>query len=131
MKKSILVAALVCGFLASASPVELNKVNSENVKVFTSKVTDISPLCQSISKNDIETVKKLLAMGANVNKFSGGKSPLMYAARYNRVAMIKLLVDKGAKINTRDSRGNTALKHAKNSGAKDAVLVLEELRKKK
>ena len=131
MKKSVLVAALVCGFLVSATPVELNEVKSEEVKVLTSKVTDVSPLCQSISKNDIETVKKLLAMGANVNKFSGGKSPLMYAARYNRVAMIKLLVDKGAKINVRDSRGNNALKHAKNSGAKDAVILLEELRKKK
>lgn len=79
----------------------------------------------------METVKKLINMGENVNKFSGGMSPLMYAARYNRVEMIKLLVENGAKIKARDAKGNNAIEHAKRSGAKEAEALLRELNKSK
>lgn len=131
MKKNVLLAALVCGFLASATPVEQNALVNENVKVLNAEFTIVSPLCLSISKNDIKTVKKLISLGENVNKFSKGMSPLMYAARYNRVEIIKLLVSNGANVKAKDSNGNTALVHAKRSGANEAATLLMELRKKK
>ena len=53
------------------------KVTQETARanVITTTViekTEASPLCQSIAKNDFKMVKKLIAMGADVNKFSGG-----------------------------------------------------------
>lgn len=128
MRKKVLLAALVCGFLVNA-----NTISTANDPTTTSSIQKVeaSPLCQSIAKNDIKMVKKLISMGADVNKFSGGKSPLMYASRYNRVEIMKVLIDNGARINARDERGNNALKHAKNSGATEAVKFLENLRKKK
>ncbi len=126
------MAALVCGFVVSATTVDSKLATVKTVEVAAAdKNVDASPLCQSIAKNDVKMVKKLIEMGVDVNKFSGGKSPLMYAARYNRVEIMKLLVANGAKINTSDSRGNTALKHAENSGANEAVMFLKELRKDK
>ena len=130
MKNQILTAALAFGLIANASTMNERVLpsNSDNITVTTIK--EISPFCQSISKNDIETVKKLIRMGENVNKFSGGKSPLMYAARYNRVEIIKLLVEKGADIKRTDKRGATALVYAKRAGAVDAESLLREMKKK-
>lgn len=132
MKKNVLMAALVCGFLVNANPVLPSELSKEITReLITVNKAEASPLCQSIAKNDIKMVKKLISMGADVNKFSGGKSPLMYAARYNRVEIMKVLVANGARVNARDERGNNALKHAINSGATDAVNFLETLRKDK
>lgn len=130
MKKIILSAALSCGLLASATTI--TPTNSfTNLEEVTTVAIEVNPFCKSISKNDMETVKKLINMGENVNKFSGGMSPLMYAARYNRVEMIKLLVENGAKIKARDAKGNNAIEHAKRSGAKEAEALLRELNKSK
>ncbi len=104
---------------------------SENVK-YTSHKSDLiqsqtSPFCLAIVKGDTETVKKLIELGSDVNEKSNGMTPLMYAARYNRVAIIKMLIDKGAKINTKDSKGYTAMKFAKLSNANEAIALLKEL----
>lgn len=129
MKKILLTALLAYGVCATASNnLETVLVNNSTLEI--AKV-DVNALCKSIAANDIVTVKKLLKLGEDVNKFSGGMTPLMYAARYNRVEIIKMLVNKGAKVKVRDSRGNTALIHASRSGAKQAEALLTELSKKK
>ena len=131
MKNYILTAALAFGLIASANSIEGINLQNNLSKVTEVAIVDVSPFCQSISKNDIETVKKLIKMGVSVNKFSGGKSPLMYAARYNRVEIIKLLVEKGADIKAVDKHGSSAFVYAKRAGANDAQELLKELRKKK
>jgi len=130
MKNYILTAALAFGLIANANTMDERILPSNSDNTIITITRDVSPFCQSISKNDIETVKKLIKMGENVNKFSGGKSPLMYAARYNRVEMIKLLVEKGADIKRKDRRGDTALVYAERSGATDAEALLREMKKK-
>lgn len=131
MKNYILTAALAFGLIANANTINESVLpsNTEITKSIT--VKDVSPFCQSISKNDIETVKKLIKMGVSVNKFSEGKSPLMYAARYNRVEIIKLLVEKGADVKAKDKHGSTALVYAKRSGAADAETLLTTIATKK
>jgi len=130
MKNYILTAALAFGLIANANTMNERVLPSNSDNAIITTIKGVSPFCQSISKNDIETVKKMIKMGEDVNKFSRGKSPLMYAARYNRVELIKLLVEKGADFKARDEHGDTALVYAKRSGAVDAVALLRELKKK-
>ncbi|GAA4270718.1 hypothetical protein GCM10022258_00110 [Aquimarina gracilis] len=91
---------------------------------FKSKV---NPFCMAIVKGDLEAVKKMIELGSDVNERSEGMTPLMYAARYNRVDIIKVLVEKGANIKARDSKGYKAIYFAKLSNAKEAIALLEEL----
>jgi ankyrin repeat protein len=84
-----------------------------------------APLSVAISKGEIETVKKFIEYGADVNEKLNGMTPLMYAARYNKVEIIKYLLLKGADRNIKDSQGFTALKHAELSNANEAIAILK------
>ena len=88
-----------------------------------------NPLCVAISKGDSETAKKIIEYGGDVNQTYNGMTPLMIASRYNNVEMIKLLLSKGASLNLKDEKGNTALKHAELSNAKEAVEFLKSYKK--
>jgi ankyrin repeat protein len=84
-----------------------------------------APLSVAISKGEIETVKKIIEYGADVNEKLNGITPLMYAARYNKVEIIKYLLLKGADRNIKDSQGFTALKYAELSNAYEAIAILK------
>jgi ankyrin repeat protein len=117
MKKSIM-------FLGLALALSVNAIASNNGFVKT-----YDPLCIAISKNDNATAAKIIEYGADVNQSYNGMTPLMYAARYNNVAMIKMLLEKGAKLSVKDVRGNTAIKYAELANAKEAIAFLKELKK--
>ena len=51
----------------------------------------------------------------------------MLAARYNKVEIIKVLLDKGAKLDAKDERGFTALKYAELSNANEAIALLKHV----
>lgn len=86
---------------------------------------NLSPFCFAIAKGDVEMVKKLIDLGADVNARSRGLTPLMYAAKFNRVEIIKLLLENGADKNIKDNRLKfTALKYAEISNAQDAMKIL-------
>lgn len=56
-----------------------------------------SPLSQTVRHNAVKCFNLLIAMGANVNKSCDGYvPPLMHAAKYGRLEMVKILVAKGA-----------------------------------
>lgn len=84
-----------------------------------------APLVVAISKGEIETVKKFIEYGTDINKKFNGMTPLMYAARYNKVKIIQYLLLKGADLNIKDSQGFTALKHAELSNANEAIAILK------
>ena len=126
MKKTVIIAAIAFGLtittLNARTHVVIAKAN-ELVK----PTTTVSPFCMSIAKGDLETVKKLIELGTDVNEKSNGMTPAMYAARYNRVDILKLLVEKGAKLNVRSDMGYKAIKYAELSHAKEALAYLEGL----
>ncbi|TSE07452.1 MULTISPECIES: ankyrin repeat domain-containing protein [Aquimarina] len=127
MKKLIvLMLCMVVSFAFATDPVK----NDNGYKVKKTEIISVSPFCISIAKGDYEMVKKMIELGTEVNKYSEGMTPLMYAARYNRLEIIKLLVSNGAKINTKNDKGFNALKYAELSGAVDAKKLLLELKKK-
>ncbi len=121
MKKTIFILGLA---LVSYT----NATFASTINPSTAKETSIfngTPLCVAIMKGDTETVKKFIEYGSDVNEFSNGLTPLMVAARFNKVEIIKLLLSKGAKIETKDEKGFTALKYAEFSKATEAVAALK------
>jgi ankyrin repeat protein len=132
MKKSIVYLGVA---LVAFANVALASGTNTNYKLLTSSKNivqqyDRSPLNVAISKGDFETVKKFIEYGANVNRVLDGMSPLMAAARYNQVEIMKFLVSKGAELDTENEKGYTALKYAEVSKAKEATAFLKTLLKK-
>src|SRR5262245_51692727 len=59
-----------------------------------------SPLSQAVRHNAMKCFNLLIGLGAEVNKACGGYvPPLMHAAKYGRLEMVKILVAKGANPN--------------------------------
>lgn len=124
MKKSIIylsLALVAFSNVAMASTMPAT-ANTSIVKTFRGA----TPLANAIVKGDIETVKKFIDYGADVNEKSNGMTPLMLAARYNQCDIIKLLIEKGANLKVTDDKGNNALKYAENSNAVKAANMLKE-----
>ena len=125
MKKSAVIIAIALGFSFTTLQATNDIVTTSTYETVTKRSVD--PFCISIVKGDIDTVKKLIELGQDVNKKSNGMTPAMYAAKYNRLDVLKLLVDKGARLNVKSAKGMTAKKYAELSNAQDALAFIKEL----
>jgi len=123
MKKIILSIALLSIILVSAK----NETSNNHFK--TASLTysmSVNAFCKLIQMGDFETVKSLIEDGIDVNKKSTGLTPLMFAARHNKVEIAKLLIKNGAKLKVKsDRRKITALKWAELSGANAVHKVIK------
>lgn len=126
MKKTIIISAIALGFSFSTSSATTN-IKTGQAAILTKANFEVSPFCLSIVKGDIETVKKLIELGANVNTQSNGMTPAMYAAKFNRAAILKLLVKHGAELKKRSEKGMTANDYAKKTNAKEVLTYLKNL----
>jgi len=129
MKKTIIISAIaLCFSIANvnAKPVTSNFETNSLAYFFK-----VNSFCVSIAKGDIETVQKLIARGEDVNEKSNGMTPAMYAAKFNRTEILKLLIAHGADLKAKSDKKKTALDYAELHGAKDTAAILkEELGKK-
>nr|WP_321222129.1 ankyrin repeat domain-containing protein [uncultured Psychroserpens sp.] len=125
MKKSAVIIAIALGFSFTTLHAANDILATSTYETVTTRVVD--PFCISIVKGDLDTVKKLIELGQDVNKKSNGLTPAMYAAKYNRLDILKLLVEKGAKLNVKSAKGMTAQKYAEASNAKDALAYIKGL----
>lgn len=127
MKKTavIFAIALGCVFTSVNATNDLNPISDSNYELAIAKRV-VDPFCISIVKGDVETVKKLIDLGQDVNKTSNGLTPAMYAAKYNRLEILKLLVENGAKLDLKSNKGMTAEKYAEISNAKDTLAFIQE-----
>jgi len=86
------------------------------------------PLTGASYKGQTDIVKALLAHGADPEGGTGGatgrRSPLMYAALYNHVQVLRALLDAGADPARRSADGEDALSLAR---SRDAVYCIELL----
>ncbi len=129
MKKSIIYLSFIIVALFSntaVASITLSAKNNTNTITIGEGGETATPLAIAISKGDVATVKKLINYGIDINQKSNGMTPLMIAARYNQVEIINLLLEKGAKLNTTDKKGFSALKYAQLSNAKDAIGALTQ-----
>ncbi|APQ16514.1 ankyrin repeat domain-containing protein [Maribacter hydrothermalis] len=125
MKKTIALLFCVSVFALSnsyASPVD-QPYSNENSTVTVND--EISLLCKAVIKGDIDQVRSLIALGEELNEKSLGLTPAMYAARYNKSEVLKVLLLNGANLNIKSDQGYTAKDYAKMSNAKDVLGVIE------
>jgi ankyrin repeat protein len=122
MKKTIIYLGLA--LVAFSNVTVANTVDTASKFELVSSAKTNTPLGLAICKGDVAAVKKFLEYGASVNEISNGMTPLMIAARYNNVEIIKLLIEKGADVKVKDEKGITALKYAEASNAKEAAAAI-------
>lgn len=128
MKKTILAVATVC--MLAVSGVSAKELPTNTKLDMTTVTEDLSAFCKAVMQGDVETVKKLIELGEDVNQKSLGRAPIHYAARYNRAEVLQVLIDNGADLKARCDKGMSAIKYAKMSHADEALAVLEEAMKK-
>ena len=125
MKNLILSSVLVLGLAANAAPIASNDfVEPKNYEVVFN--AEVSTFCKLITQGNFNAVNSMISAGTDINKKSIGMTPLMYAARYNRVEIVKLLIANGADLKIRSDKGYTALKYAKISKAHDTYKIISE-----
>lgn len=127
MKKSIIILGVALVAFTNVSMAS-NHLPVHTEKNSLIKTYDATPLNVAISKGDVEIVVKFIEYGADVNEQSDDMSPLMVAARYNKVEIIKILLANGARPNTKNEKGFTALKYAQLSNATEAIAILKDLK---
>ena len=130
MKKTIITTVLaLCVAVVSVNATSTTSTINHSSSEYFFKVNSF---CVSIAKGDFDTVKKLIERGADVNERSNGMTPAMYAAKYNRTEILKLLIDSGANLKLRcTNKSYTAVKYAELHGANEAVAIIKENLKKK
>ena len=126
MKKSLITAVAFLLASANASIASNCTSSGNNQTEFSAFIK--SPLHLAISKGDIETVRRFVKYGVDVNKMSKDMTPLMVAARYNEVEIMKILLANGAKAFEKNERGYTALNYAEFSNAKEAIVILKHMK---
>lgn len=84
----------------------------------------LNTMCRMIQTGNYQGVRSLINKGEDINEKSVRLTPLMYAARHNRVDIARLLIANGADLHKKSSQGYTALKWAKLSNASEVYEVL-------
>jgi len=112
-------------FLAVREPapkVAITLIDWPKTDVESRTAQDESPLMISALKGQLDLASRLIERGADVNK--PGWTPLHYAATNGHVAVIRLLLDKHAYIDSAAPSGTTPLMMAAHYGTPEAVKVL-------
>ncbi|MCM4151597.1 ankyrin repeat domain-containing protein [Arenibacter sp. N53] len=126
MRKAILTVTMALLFMVAGVSAESssNNIYTLSESVLMGKPGDLSSFCKAIVKGDLETVKRLIELGEDVNQKSLGKTPAIFAARYNKVEILELLIANGADLKIKCDNGFNAKKHAELSNATEALEVI-------
>lgn len=127
MRNSVITLGIVLSMAVSNTISAKDNPTKKDAKIETSTIKDVAPLSIAVAKSELETVKKFLEFGSDIEVKStiNGMTPLMYAARYNNVEMVELLVTNGADVAAKSKLGLTALQYAELSGATEVVAILK------
>jgi ankyrin repeat protein len=94
-------------------------------RAFAIDFPDWYTLANAAAQNKTDDVAMMLRRGDNPNFTDGaGRTPLGYAAGFGNAAMLKALLDNGARIDYRDGFGRIALHWAAELGQAEAIRVL-------
>ncbi|WP_299326128.1 ankyrin repeat domain-containing protein [uncultured Maribacter sp.] len=125
MKKVILTLSMVVLTIGTTVLAAENETLAPMNSIELVSRADISSFCKAVIQGDLETVKRLIDLGEDVNQKSLGMTPAMFAARYNKVAVLEMLIINGADLKTQSSQGYTAKRYAELSNASEALKLIE------
>lgn len=131
MKKIFLTMLAIVLATGTMTATVSSETPAETTHISSYEYAGPSTLCKLITAGNYEAVKAMIENGTNINRKSTGLTPTMFAARYNRVKILKLLISKGARLKVKSDQGFTALDYAKMSKANDAIMILKEALNKK
>lgn len=121
----IILLTMSLGVLSFSSSYANTHVDSINNLSIVAQLNDnISSLCKAAMQGDVDKVRSLLATGESVNEKSLGMTPAMYAARYNKVEVLKVLLLNQANLNIKSDQGYTVKDYAEMSKATEVLEVL-------
>ena len=124
MKKTILTMVSL-GILAVSGAYANTNLEGDIESAEVTRVNDnISSLCKAAMQGDVEKVRSLIATGESVNEKSLGMTPAMYAARYNKPEVLKVLMLNQANLNIKSDQGYTVKDYAEMSKAKEVLEVI-------
>ena len=92
------------------------------IRVDATTSADETPLMMAAMRGNLEWTLRLLDRGAAINR--AGWAPLHYAASGPAVAVVKLLLERGAAIDAPSPNRSTALMMAARYGSEEAVQLL-------
>lgn len=123
MKKSVIILAIALAMSTSV----LNASNIRRVikDPIDSPAYEVSSLHYAVCAGDIESVKKLIAYGANLNKVIRDMSPLMLAARFNKFEIVEILLASGANPRIENEKGLRAIHYAEYAKASESIAMLK------
>lgn len=96
-------------------------------------LNNINPLYQAVSQNNTQLTKLLIERTDNskINELVNGNTLLHLAASYGNIEMAKLILDAGGDINTKNSKGYSAIKVAKKAKQKSMKKFLKKEKKRR
>jgi len=116
---------LACAHANASHALELIKAGAAVDIPGDGNDTPLMLACGSHEGDPAETVKILLAAGAQVNsKNENGWTPLIHAAYMGNVGALTLLVNRKAALEAADQTGRTPLYHAAGNGRLECVKIL-------
>lgn len=144
MKTILAIFTIFCTTFITAQTIKENDLkyalSSDNVENFQKLVTPktktdcfkIGNSSYSLLALTIKTGAKncfdyLLTQKIDVEKACAGKTPLMYAVKYNNLNMVKALIKAGANTKAKTGSGRTALDYAKKYKRQEIATYLESL----
>ena len=83
-----------------------------------------TPLRIAIGEDNIDFVKTLCKFHVDINKYATRASALILACAYNRIEIVRFLIERGANINIRNEDNETPLFFAARHGSKELVNLL-------
>ncbi len=104
----------------------MKKLIADGVDINVTNKKGFAPLHIAIQKGDLNLVKIFLGVGADPNipvsnKWWYQMTPVHMATHYNHPEILKLLIDKGGKVNLKLSNGSTAIDLAKSDEIKEIL----------
>ncbi|MFH7000497.1 ankyrin repeat domain-containing protein [Flavobacterium bizetiae] len=123
MKKSVIILGIALAMSTSV-------LNASNIKPIVKDPIDfpayeVSSLHYAVCAGDIESVKKLIAYGADLNKVIRDMSPLMLAARFNKFEIVEILLASGANPRIENEKGLRAIHYAEYAKATESIAMLK------